>query len=156
MIKVMMVCHGNISRSTMAEFVLKDMVRKQHIEDKFIINSSATSREEIGNGVHHGTRRKLAEVGVPCGEHRAVQITKKDYENYDYILIMDANNHRNLMRIIGCDCEGKVWKLLDFVADVPQRCCGADISDPWYHGNFDKTYNEIHSGCKALLNYLDL
>ena len=147
-IKVMMVCHGNICRSTMAEFVLKDMVRKQHIEDKFIINSSATSREEIGNGVHHGTRRKLAEVGVPCCEHRAVQITKKDYENYDYILIMDANNHRNLMRIIGADTEGKVHGLLDF-SGRPR-----DIADPWYTGNFDVTYDDVVEGCETFLEHL--
>ena len=148
MIKVMMVCHGNICRSTMAEFVLKDMVKKQHIEDKFIIDSSATSREEIGNGVHHGTRRKLAEMGVPCGEHRAVQITKKDYDNYDYILIMDANNRRNLMRIIGADTEGKVHGLLDF-SGRPR-----DIADPWYTGNFDVTYDDIVEGCEGFLNSL--
>lgn len=147
-IKVMMVCHGNICRSTMAEFVLKDMVKKQHIEDRFIIDSSATSREEIGNGVHHGTRRKLAEMGVPCGEHRAVQIAKKDYDNYDYILIMDANNRRNLMRIIGADTEGKVHGLLDF-SDRPR-----DIADPWYTGNFDVTYDDVIEGCETFLDYL--
>lgn len=148
MIKVMMVCHGNICRSTMAEFVLKDMVKKQHIEDKFIIDSSATSREEIGNGVHHGTRRKLAEMDVPCGEHRAVQITKKDYDNYDYILIMDANNRRNLMRIIGADTEGKVHGLLDF-SGRPR-----DIADPWYTGNFDVTYDDVVEGCETFLEHL--
>ena len=148
MIKVLFLCHGNICRSTMAEFVLKDMVKKQHIEDRFIIDSSATSREEIGNGVHHGTRRKLAEMGVPCGEHRAVQITKKDYDNYDYILIMDANNRRNLMRIIGADTEGKVHGLLDF-SDRPR-----DIADPWYTGNFDVTYDDVVEGCETFLEHL--
>ena len=148
MIKVMMVCWGNICRSPMAEFVLKDMVKKQRIEDKFIISSSATSREEIGNGVHHGTRRKLAEMGVPCGDHRAVQITKKDYDNYDYILIMDDMIERSLMRIIGSDTEGKVHGLLDF-SSRPR-----DIADPWYTGDFDVTYDDVAEGCETFLAHL--
>ncbi|MBQ6867261.1 MAG: low molecular weight phosphotyrosine protein phosphatase [Clostridia bacterium] len=102
----------------------------------------------MGNGVHHGTRRKLAEMGVPCGEHRAVQITKKDYDNYDYILIMDANNRRNLMRIIGADTEGKVHGLLDF-SGRPR-----DIADPWYTGNFDVTYDDVVEGCETFLEHL--
>ena len=148
MVKVLFICHGNICRSPMAEYLFRDMVQKKGLSDCFHIASAATSREEIGNGVHHGTRRKLAEVGVPCGEHRAVQITKKDYENYDYILIMDANNHRNLMRIIGADTEGKVHGLLDF-SGRPR-----DIADPWYTGNFDVTYDDVVEGCETFLEHL--
>ena len=148
MYKILFVCHGNICRSTMAESVMTHLVRQAHLEHMFEINSAATSREEIGNGVHHGTRRKLAEMGVPCGEHRAVQITKKDYDNYDYILIMDANNRRNLMRIIGADTESKVYGLLDF-SGRPR-----DIADPWYTGNFDVTYDDIVEGCEGFLRYL--
>ena len=101
MTKILFICHGNICRSTMAEMVFKDMVRKEHLEDLFLIDSMATSREELGNPVHPGTRRKLAQVGIPCSDHRATQITKKDYDRFDYLIVMDHNNIRNLMRIIG-------------------------------------------------------
>ena len=114
MIKILFVCHGNICRSPMAEYVFADMVKKQGIADSFEIDSAATSREESGNGVHHGTRRKLAEMGIPCGNHRARQVTKADYKYFDYLIIMDANNRRNLMRILGSDPEHKVHGLLDF------------------------------------------
>ena len=147
MIKVMFVCHGNICRSPMAEFVLKDMVAKKGIADNFSITSTATSREEIGNGIHYGTRAKLNEMGVPFTEHRATQITLSDYKNYDYILVMDRNNLRNLNRIIGEDTDKKVYRLLDF-AD------GGDIADPWYTGNFDDTYRDIVKGCEAFLRHL--
>lgn len=148
MIKVLFICHGNICRSPMAEFVLKDMVAKRGMAAEFEIDSAATSREELGNGVHYGTRRKLAEVGVPCGEHRARQMTKADYAYYDYILLMDANNRRNIMRIIGSDTDGKVHGLLDF-SERPR-----DIADPWYTGNFDITYDDIVEGCEAFLAWL--
>ncbi|MBQ9960797.1 MAG: low molecular weight phosphotyrosine protein phosphatase [Firmicutes bacterium] len=148
MVKILFVCHGNICRSPMAEFVLKDMVRRQNIADKFIIESAATSREEIGNDVHHGTKRKLAEVGVPVERRRARQVTKEDYKNFDYLLLMDEWNHRNLMRIIGSDPEGKVHGLLDF-SDNPR-----DIADPWYTGNFDITYDDIVEGCEDFLKLL--
>ena len=132
----------------MAQYVFEYMVREQGLESEFEIDSAATSREEIGNGVHHGTRRKLAEEGIPCGDHRARQVTKADYEHFDYLIIMDENNRRNLMRIIGSDPERKVYKLLDF-SDNPR-----DIADPWYTGNFDVTYDDIDEGCKALLEHL--
>ena len=149
MIKVLFICHGNICRSTMAEMVLKHMVRERGIASEFYISSAATSREEIGNGVHYGTRRKLAEVGIPCEDHRAVQVTKKDYDNYDYLIVMDSNNVRNLMWIIGQDPEHKVYKLLDFTERK-----GESIADPWYTGNFDETYKDVVEGCEGLLRYL--
>ena len=148
MIRVLFICHGNICRSTMCESVFTHMVKKRKLEDQFLIDSAATSREEIGNGVHHGTRRKLAEEGVPCGEHRAVQVTTKDYEYYDYLLIMDENNRRNLMRIIGSDPKKKVYGLLDF-SKHPR-----DIADPWYTGNFDITYDDVAEGCESFLKWL--
>ena len=132
----------------MAQYVFEYMVRERGLESEFEIDSAATSREEIGNGVHHGTRRKLAEEGIPCGDHRARQVTKADYEHFDYLIIMDENNRRNLMRIIGSDPERKVYKLLDF-SDNPR-----DIADPWYTGNFDVTYDDIDEGCKAFLNWV--
>ena len=146
--KVLFICHGNICRSTMAQYVFEYMVRERGLESEFEIDSVATSREEIGNGVHHGTRRKLAEEGIPCGDHRARQVTKADYEHFDYLIIMDENNRRNLMRIIGNDPERKAYKLLDF-SDNPR-----DIADPWYTGNFDVTYDDIDEGCKAFLNWV--
>ena len=146
MIKVLFLCHGNICRSTMAEMVLKHLVRERNIADCFYIDSAATSREEIGNGVHYGTRRKLAEVGIPCEDHRARQVTKKDYEKFDYLIVMDSNNVRNLNRIIGGDPDGKVYKLLDFTERT-----GASIADPWYTGNFDETYRDVLEGCEGFL-----
>lgn len=148
-IKVLMICHGNICRSTMSEMVLKHLVRERGLADLFYIDSAATSREEIGNGVHYGTRRKLAEVGIPCEDHRARQVTKKDYEEFDYLIVMDTNNVRNLNRIIGNDPDGKVFKLLDFT----QRQ-GASIADPWYTGDFDETYRDVLEGCEGFLKYL--
>ena len=149
MIKVIFLCHGNICRSTMSEMVLKHLVRERGLADLFYIDSAATSREEIGNGVHYGTRRKLAEVGIPCEDHRASQVTKKDYEEFDYLIVMDTNNVRNLNRIIGNDPDGKVFKLLDFT----QRQ-GASIADPWYTGDFDETYRDVLEGCEGFLKYL--
>lgn len=130
----------------MAEMVLKHLVRERNIADCFYIDSAATSREEIGNGVHYGTRRKLAEVGIPCEDHRARQVTKKDYEKFDYLIVMDSNNVRNLNRIIGSDPDGKVYKLLDFTGRP-----GASIADPWYTGNFDETYRDVLEGCEGFL-----
>lgn len=149
MIKVLFICHGNICRSPMAEMVFKDMVRKQHLESQFYINSVATSREELGNGVHPGTRSKLAQVGITCEDHRSTQITKKDYDAYDYLIVMDTNNIRNLMRIIGDDPEHKVSMLLDYANRK-----GQSIADPWYTGNFDETYEDVVDGCEGLLAYI--
>lgn len=152
----MFVCHGNICRSPMAEFIMKELVRKAQLCEELHIESSATSSEEIGNGIYQPAAYTLSLHDIPCSGHRARRFTMDDYNSSDMVIVMEDYNVRNLMRIVGCDCEGKVWKLLDFVADEPQRCAGADISDPWYHGNFDKTYKEIDAGCRALLRYLQL
>ncbi len=149
MIKVCFVCHGNVCRSPMAEFVLKDMVKKQGIDGSFFIASAATSTEEIGNPVHRGTANILARHGISAKGKTAVQITKADYDKYDYIIIMDSFNLRNLMRIIGSDPDGKVSFLLDY-ADRP----GESIADPWYTGDFQITYNDVFSGCEGFVNYL--
>ena len=149
MINVLMICHGNICRSTMAEMVLKHLARQEYLSDFFYIDSAATSREEIGNGVHYGTRRKLAQVGIPCEDHRARQVTRKDYDKYDYLIVMDTNNVRNLMRIIGDEPEEKVYKLLDFT-ERP----GQSIADPWYTGDFDETYDDVLEGCKGFLAHI--
>lgn len=145
MIKVLFVCHGNICRSTMAEYMLKEMVRRAGREDEFRIDSAATSTEEIGNGVHYGTREKLKREGVPCGDHRARQMTRKDYQVFDYLLGMDRANIRNMVRIAGGDPEGKICRVLDF-AENPR-----DIADPWYTGNFDETYDDLQEGLEAFL-----
>ena len=146
MYKILFVCHGNICRSPMAEFVMKDIVKKAGRSDEFYIASCATSTEEIGNPVHHGTRRKLAEVGISCDGKRAVQLTKSDYNKYDYIIAMDEMNIRNIMRIIKSDPEGKLSLLLSHAE------MSGSIADPWYTGNFDDTYRDVLLGCKALFN----
>ena len=147
-IKVLFICHGNICRSTMAESVLTHMVKQRHIDHLFEINSAATSREEIGNPPHHGTVNKLRQVGIPLIPHRAVQMTKADYEKYDYLIGMDDWNIRNMLRIAGSDPDHKIRKLLSF-ADSER-----DIADPWYTGNFDETYDDIIEGCEAFLRSL--
>jgi len=144
MLKIMFVCHGNICRSPMAEFVMKDLMSKEISENKVYIASSATSREEIGNPVHYGTAKKLSCYGISVAGKYAVQFTEKDYREYDYIIIMDSLNLHNINKIIGTDTEKKVYKLLDFAG-------GGDVADPWYTGDFDKTYNDILRGCKGLL-----
>ena len=148
----MFVCHGNICRSPMAEFVMKSLAAEKGAE--LHIESSATSREEIGNGIYPPAAYTLSLHGIDSDGHRARQFTVNDYNTFDMVVVMEEYNRRNLLRLIGCDCEGKVWKLLDFVAGEPQPFNGADISDPWYHGNFDKTYKEIEQGCRGLLTFL--
>lgn len=148
MIRILFVCHGNICRSPMAEYIMKDMVHKRGLSDCFYIDSAATSMEEIGNGVHYGTRRKLREAGVPCGNHRAVRMTRADYDQYDYLIGMDTWNIRNMLRIVRDDPQKKIYRLLDF-GRRPR-----DIADPWYTGNFDETYDDIMEGCGALLSHI--
>ena len=153
MIKILFICHGNICRTPMAEFILKDMVQKRGIADHFYIASAATSTEEIWNGignpVYPPAREELAKHGIGCAGKRAVQVTKADYENYDYLICMDSNNLRNLSRIIGPDKDGKVSLLLDYAGRT-----GQSIADPWYTGNFALTYADVVEGCEGLLNYL--
>ena len=150
----MFVCHGNICRSPMAEFIMKSLVENSSVANDIYIESSATSREEIGNSIYPPAERTLSLHGIACKGHRARQFTVEDYNKFDLVIVMEDYNKRNLTRLIGCDCKGKIWKLLDFVEENPAPGIGADISDPWYHGNFDQTYNEILSGCKALMQYL--
>ena len=146
MIKVLFVCHGNICRSTMAEFVFNDMVKKENLEDKFLILSAATSDEEIGNHIHSGTRRKLKEVGVIFDESKtAVRIKKSDYDKFDYIIGMDSMNVVNMKKVFGGDPDGKIFKLLYFSG------LERDIADPWYTGNFDITYEDIVMGLSGFL-----
>ena len=148
MIKVLFVCHGNICRSPMAEFVMKDLVRKQGLADCFAIASAGVSDEEHGNPVHRGTRQKLAEVGIPVENRTARQMTRADYAEYDYLIGMESWNLRGMRSIAGGDPEHKIHRLLDY-AGRPR-----DIADPWYTGNFDVTYDDIQEGCQAFLEYL--
>lgn len=144
MVRIMFVCHGNICRSPMAEFILRDMVKKEGREADFVIASCATSTEEIwgdvGNPVYPPAKAELKKHGISCDGKRAVQLKKSDYDKYDMFLCMDSNNVRNAIRILGGDAKGKVDKLLD-----------RDVADPWYSGNFEVTYRDIYEGCKALL-----
>ena len=141
--KILFVCHGNICRSPMAEFVMKDLLSKEGI--KAYVASAATSTEEIGNPVHRGTRAKLGQYGISTEGKYAVQLTKSDYGKYDYLIGMDTYNIRNMLRILGGDPEGKVCKLLSFAGE------DGDIADPWYTGNFDDTYDDVLKGCRALI-----
>ena len=149
MIKVLFACHGNICRSTMCESVFTYMVNQAGLADRFEIDSAATSREEIGNGPHYGTRNKLAQVGIPVIPHRARQLTRDDYLYYDYLIGMDTANIRNMTRIAGgSDPQGKIYKLLTFAGK------GNDVADPWYTDDFDATYRDVSEGCAAFLDYL--
>lgn len=148
MIKVLFVCHGNICRSPMAEFVMKDMVRKNNMEDLFYIASAATSAEEIGNPVHSGTRNKLKQYGISTNGKHAVQLQKKDYESYDFLIGMEQRNLVNMKRILGDDIENKMHRLLDFSPNA------RDIADPWYTGDFDLTYEDIVEGCNCLFSFI--
>ena len=132
-IKVLMVCHGNICRSTMAQSVLQHLVNNRGLSDLFYIDSAATSREEIGNSPHYGTVRKLQQVGIPVISHHAIQMTRQDYLDYDYLIGMDTANIRNMNAIAGGDPQGKIYKLLSFAGE------GRDVADPWYTGDFDAT-----------------
>ena len=143
----MFVCHGNICRSPMAEFIMKDYLKKQG-DDNFFIASSATSREELGNGVHYGTRTVLNRLGISCQGKRAVQLTRDDYDKYDYFIGMDEYNKRNMLRIFGDDKDGKVSLLMDYT-DTPR-----DVADPWYTGNFEQTYQDIKLGVDCLYKFL--
>jgi len=145
--KILFVCHGNICRSPMAEFVMKNLVKNSEVE--FHVASAATSTEEIGNPVHHGTRKKLASVGIDVPVRQAVQMTKDDYKEYDLIVAMDSHNVKNILRITGGDPEAKIYKLMYFTGSDD------DVADPWYTGDFDRTYDDVLKGCKALLKLIE-
>lgn len=151
-IEIMFVCHGNICRSPMAEFIMKDLVKKQGLEDRFGIASSATSTEEIWNGVgnpvYPPARAELAKHGLSCDGKRAVQLQKSDYGRYDLFVGMDGANIRNMIRIFGSDPDRKIHKLMDYTDH------GGDVADPWYSRNFEVTYKDVLEGCAALLNEL--
>lgn len=147
-IKIMFVCHGNICRSTMAEFLMKYEVERLGIKDKFVINSSATSFEAIGMRVHRGTAEILDRYKIDYSSKRAAHLEKSDYQNYDYIILMDEQNLANAKKIIGNDVDGKVFKLLDFT-DYPR-----DVADPWYTHNFEQTRDDVLLGINGFLNYL--
>ena len=143
---ILFVCHGNICRSPMAEFVMKDLVAKAGRADEFHIESAATSSEELGNPVHPGTRKRLAEEGISCAGKTARQLRRDDYDQWDLIIGADAANLRNMQRLFGGDPAVKLHLLLDY-ADRP----GQSIADPWYTGNFDETYDDVLAGCKGLM-----
>ncbi len=148
MIRIMFVCHGNICRSPMAEFIFRKLVQDKGMSDKFIISSSATSTEEIiggiGNPVYPPAKAELLRHGLSSEGKRAVQLKQSDYDKYDLFIAMDQNNIRNIARIFKSDPDNKVKKLMDYVG-------GGDVADPWYTGNFDITYRDIYNGCTALL-----
>ena len=146
--RILFICHGNICRSTMAQFVFEELVRRAGLEGEFTIDSAATSREEIGNPPHRGTVAKLREVGIPVGAHRARQITRNEYENWDLIAYMDRENERGLNRILDGDPNGTCHKLLEFAG------CNRDVADPWYTGDFGATYRDIAEGCSALFEHV--
>lgn len=149
MIKILFVCHGNICRSPMAEFVMKNLVNKKDMADQFEIASAATSTEEIGNPVYPPAKRKLKEHGISCEGKTARQMTKADYTYYDYIIAMDRFNLRNMTKFVGNDPDNKVSLLMDFT-NRP-----GDVADPWYTGDFDATWNDVYEGCVGILKKLN-
>lgn len=163
LIKVLFICHGNICRSPMSEFILKDMVEKRGIKDKFEIASAATSTEEIwggrGNPIYPPAQEELRKHGIGntaytnFASKRARQVTREDYNYYDYLLCADANNIRNTIRITGPDTDDKIHLLLDYATDSPRQ--GKSITDPWYSGNFVETYRDVVIGCEGFLAYLE-
>jgi len=146
MIKILFICHGNICRSPMAEFVMKDLAAKAGAGDCFLVASAATSTEEIGNPVYPPARRELAAHGIPCTGHAARQLTRADYDRYDLLIGMDSANIRNMLRICGGDPEGKIHRLLDYTARP------GDVADPWYTGDFSATWRDVLEGCTAILH----
>ena len=146
--KILFVCHGNICRSPMAEFVLKQKVAERGLSELFEIASAATSREEIGNPVYPPARRMLAQHGIACDGKTARQMTRTDYAHYDYIIAMDRNNLRNLQRLLGPDTDGKISLLMDYTG-MPR-----DVADPWYTGDFQATWDDVQRGCDGLLQEL--
>ena len=148
MIKVMFVCHGNICRSPMAEFIMKKLAAEAGYSEDIYIASSATSTEELGNPVYPPARSELAKHRIGCGGKYAVQLKSRDYGSYDYFIGMDTANIRNMNRILGGDPQGKIYKLMTFAGS------GRDVSDPWYSGDFETAYKDIEEGCRGLLRQI--
>lgn len=148
MTNVLFVCHGNICRSTMAEFVMKDVVKKSGLEKEFYIQSRATHRDELGADTHWGTKEKLDKEGIPYTKRQATLMTREDYNKYDYILGMDDENMRYISKIIGADPANKVFMLMDFAGEH------RSIADPWYTGNFDATFDDVLKACQGLLKHI--
>ncbi|SDB20310.1 low molecular weight protein-tyrosine-phosphatase [Eubacterium oxidoreducens] len=148
MIKILFICHGNICRSTMAQFVFQHMVNEAGMADRFYIDSAATSTEEIGSGPHPGTVHVCNKEGVPVLPHKAKQVRRQDYDTYDLLIIMDEENRRGLSRIISKDKQGKVHKLMEYAG------MDKNVADPWYTGDFETTYWDVSCGCKALMEEL--
>ena len=148
MTRILFVCHGNICRSPMAEFVMKDLVKKAGLESEFLIESAATSTEEIGNPVYPPARRKLAEHGIDCAGKTARQLRNEDYKRYDLLIGMDRANLRNMHRICGGDFDGKLHLLMEFTD------CPGDVADPWYTDDFETTWQDVSVGCSRLLGWL--
>lgn len=150
LVRILFVCHGNICRSPMAEFVLKDMARKRGIEDVLQIESAATTNDEIGSPVHPGTVKRLAREGISCAGKHARRITKDDYDAFDVIIGMDEENMRHMMRVWDHDPQQKVHMMMEFAGE------SRDVADPWFTGDFEATYDDIHDGCIGLLRWLGL
>ncbi len=147
-IKILFVCHGNICRSPMAEFVMKEMVKNSGLQERIYIESAATSTEELGNPVYPPARRIMAQHGIDCKNKTARQITRTDYDEFDYIVAMDEYNIRNMRRFFGNDPENKVSLLLSWANE------NREVADPWYTGDFEATWDDVNLGCKALLEQI--
>lgn len=149
MTRILFVCLGNICRSPMAEYVMRDLVRQAGLEDQIQVASAATSREELGNPVYPPARRKLAEHGIACEGHAARQMTAADYDRFDLLIGMDQNNLRNMNRICGGNPQHKLRMLMDYT-DRP-----GEVADPWYTGDFERTWQDVLAGCQGLLEQLE-
>ena len=149
MTKILFICHGNICRSPMAEFAMRDLVEKAGLSAKYQIASAATSSEELGNPVYPPARRKLKEHGIDCAGHAARQLVRADYARWDYLIGMDSANRRNMQRLFGGDPEGKISLLLEWSG------CSDDVADPWYTGDFEATWRDVSRGCRAILEALE-
>lgn len=147
--KILFICHGNICRSPMAEMFFKDLVKRNGYEKDFYIDSAATDYDEIGNGMHRGTREILEQHNIPFSNHRARIVTKQDYDDFDFLVIMDSENESHLKRIVGPDVKNKIKYLMSFAGK------NRDVADPWYTRNFYETWNDINEGCSALLKQLE-